>query len=396
MTWHRDTDDYNRMPTPVPTPRVLVVGAGPVGLSLAWRLCQAGLPVSVFEAEPAISDQLRASTFHPPTLDLFEADGITAELVAAGRITAQWQIRQQDGGERVVFDLAAIAAHTRHPYRLQCRQARLCEALLRRLPPGTVQFSAKVTAVGQSVDGVWLEQRGQRIDGTWLVGCDGARSLVREAIGARFSGETYPEQTILATTHLPFENHLQGLSGVNYILAGRQHLLAVAPARRVADLTAPARRGIGRAGADRCRDRRAHRTDRARRPADRDHREADLPGASAHRRPILRRPPGAGRRLGHLNSPKGGMGMNGGIHDAINLADKLVQAAAGAELPALLARYQRQRLPIAAEEILAQADANRRRMNTRDPAERAAHLAGLQAIAADPTRAREPSCSGHR
>ena len=98
---------------------VLIVGAGPVGLTLAWRLAEAGLNVRVFEADDEISDQLRASTFHPPTLDMFAAAGITAELIAQGRKTPTWQIRMHQTGERAEFDLAVISADTDHPYRLQ-------------------------------------------------------------------------------------------------------------------------------------------------------------------------------------------------------------------------------------------------------------------------------------
>ena len=89
----------------------------------------------------------------------------------------------------------------------------------------------------------------------------------------------------------------------------------------------------------------------------------------------------------HLNSPKGGMGMNGGIHDAFALADHLIAVADGAPV-ALLDRYERRRRPIARDDILAQADANRARMNATDPAQRAAHLSRLKAIAADPDKAR--------
>ena len=100
---------------------ILIVGAGPVGLTLAWRLSQLGLDVQVFEAENRITDQLRASTFHPPTLDYFDESGITAELVEAGRITPTWQIRMQTSGERAEFDLSVLNEDTAHPYRLQCR-----------------------------------------------------------------------------------------------------------------------------------------------------------------------------------------------------------------------------------------------------------------------------------
>jgi 3-(3-hydroxy-phenyl)propionate hydroxylase len=89
----------------------------------------------------------------------------------------------------------------------------------------------------------------------------------------------------------------------------------------------------------------------------------------------------------HLNSPKGGMGMNGGIHDAWSLADKLI-AMVGGDDPIILDRYERQRRAVAHDDIVQQADNNRTRMNTLDPVERAAHLKNLQDIAADPVKAR--------
>jgi len=90
----------------------------------------------------------------------------------------------------------------------------------------------------------------------------------------------------------------------------------------------------------------------------------------------------------HLNSPSGGMGMNGGIHDAHNLADKLAALWRGEAGDELLDLYTRQRRPVAQDAILAQADRNRRRMQERDPERRRAHLRELQATAADPARAR--------
>ena len=77
--------------------------------------------------------------------------------------------------------------------------------------------------------------------------------------------------------------------------------------------------------------------------------------------------------------------MNGGVHDAINLADKITQVWQGAD-EALLDRYERQRRPAAIEQIIAQADANRARMRERDTRRRSEILAGLQAITADRAR----------
>jgi 3-(3-hydroxy-phenyl)propionate hydroxylase len=371
---------------------VLIVGAGPVGLTLAWALHGAGVPVRVFEGEAAIPDELRASTFHPPTLDMFDASGVTAELVAAGRVTPEWQVRMHETGERVVFDLSVLRGDTGHPYRLQCRQARLCEALLRRLPADTVRFSSQVEAAGQEDGRAWVQTRAAmgaaRVEGAFVVGCDGARSVVRESMGSRLEGKTYPEHTVLATTRLPFEEHIDGLSGVNYVWErrGTVSLLRLPELWRVSlhpragetpeaaleDDAIASRIAALVPGAD------PHPIEEKR--IYRIHRRI----ASSYQRGRL----ALAGDAAHLNSPKGGMGMNGGIHDALDLADTLARAMDGGDAEVLLAGYERRRRPVAAEEILAQADANRARMNETDPARRSERLAELRAISSDPSRAR--------
>ncbi|MFC6584954.1 FAD-dependent oxidoreductase [Sulfitobacter aestuariivivens] len=367
---------------------LLIVGAGPVGLALAWRLSQAGFSVQVFEAEDTIPDQLRASTFHPPTLDYFDEGGITAELIAAGRITPTWQIRMHTTGERAEFDLAVLSEDTGHPYRLQCPQAMLSRALAARLPQGTVHFGAAVTAVAQDDAGVSVTVDGETIRGSLLIGCDGARSLVRKAIGAEFEGATYPENTILVTTQFPFEEHLSGLSGVNYIWkpGGTYSLLRLPDLWRISlhptegqtpedaledtSIRDQTREVLPQAGDINIVEKRIYRIHR--RVATRYRKDRMFIAGDA----------------AHLNSPKGGMGMNGGIHDAWCLADLLIEVANGGD-PARLERYEAQRRPIARDDIVAQADKNRARMNTTDEAERHAYLKSLQEIAADPVKARE-------
>ncbi|MCA0922011.1 FAD-dependent oxidoreductase [Pseudooceanicola nanhaiensis] len=367
---------------------ILIVGAGPVGLTLAWRLVEAGLDVKVFEADAEISDQLRASTFHPPTLDMLAPAGITQKLIDKGRITPTWQIRMQSTGEKAEFDLAVLKDDTDHPYRLQCRQAELSRAVYALLPEGTVQFGAEVTEVSQDASGVRLVANGEEHRGWAIVGCDGARSLVRKAVGAEFEGTTYPESTILVTTHFPFEEHLEGLSGVNYIWkpGGTYSLLRLPDLWRVslhpqegqdvedalsdASIRAQTRAVVPEAGDIDIEEKRVYRV----------HRRV----ASTYRKGMMFLCGDAA----HLNSPKGGMGLNGGVHDAFNLAEKLAAVAAG-ESDALLDLYEAQRRPIARDDILAQADENRRRMNTTDPEERLNHLRRLQGISADPAKARE-------
>ena len=97
----------------------------------------------------------------------------------------------------------------------------------------------------------------------------------------------------------------------------------------------------------------------------------------------------------HVNSPAGGMGLNGGIHDAFELAAALRAAFDEGAGPERLARYDRRRRPVAEDEILAQADRNRARMRERDPGKRRALLAELQATAGDPARCK-PICCAHR
>lgn len=367
---------------------ILIVGAGPVGLTLAWRLSQSGLPVQVFEAEDEIADQLRASTFHPPTLDYFDESGITAELIAAGRITPTWQIRMHTTGDRAEFDLAVLSEDTGHPYRLQCRQALLSRALAARLPDGTVHFGSPVTAVAQNESGVSITVNDAVVRGSVLIGCDGARSLVREAIGAEFEGATYPENTILVTTHFPFEDHLSGLSGVNYIWkpGGTYSLLRLPDLWRIslhptdgqspedaledASIRAQTREVLPQAGDIDIVEKRIYRV----------HRRV----ATQYRKDRMF----IAGDAAHLNSPKGGMGMNGGIHDAWCLADLLIEVANGGD-PARLDAYEARRRPIARDDIVAQADKNRARMNTTDETERRAYLQSLQETAADPVKARE-------
>lgn len=367
---------------------ILIVGAGPVGLTLAWRLSQWGLNVKVFEAEDRITDQLRASTFHPPTLDYFDESGITAELIAAGRITPTWQIRMQTSGERAEFDLSVLSEDTAHPYRLQCRQELLGRALAARLPQNTVHFSSPVTSVAQDKDGVSITLNDDVVRGSILIGCDGARSIVREAIGAIFEGETYPENTILVTTHFPFEDHLDGLSGVNYIWkpGGTYSLLRLPELWRISlhpsegqtpkmaledsAIRAQTREVLPLAGDIEIVEKRIYRVHRRVATHYRKNR-IFIAGDAAH-----------------LNSPKGGMGMNGGIHDAWCLADLLIEVANGGD-PQGLDKYEARRRPIARDDIVAQADKNRARMSAKNEAKRHEYLRSLKEIAANPIKARK-------
>src|ERR1700687_2568302 len=104
--------------------RVLIAGAGPVGLVAAANLVRNGVPVTVLEANPDLSQESRASTFHPPTLDMLDRLGVAKALIAQGLVAPQFQYRRRDG-LIAQFDFAGIADATAHPFRLQCEQSKL-------------------------------------------------------------------------------------------------------------------------------------------------------------------------------------------------------------------------------------------------------------------------------
>jgi len=368
---------------------VIVVGAGPVGLACALKLSRAGIDTLLIEAEPQLNEELRASTFHPPTLDMLEEFGITAALIRQGLITPTWQVRMHPGGERAEFDLSLLKDHTRHPYRVQCEQWKLSRLLVTQLP-GELWFETRAMAVSQTPAAVTLtaERSGEplELECQYLVGADGARSAVRKSLALDFEGVTFPETTILATTRFDFAAHMEGLSGVNYCWAptGTFSLLRLPGEWRVSlypDDGESVEAALEPDGIERKMQRIVPRSARYEVLQTRPYR--------IHQRVVDRYRIGRVLLAGdaaHLNSPSGGMGMNGGIHDAFSLADKLARVLRGGD-PSLLDLYERQRRPVALEQILAQSGRNRARMQERDPEKRRAALRELQAIVADPERA---------
>jgi 2-polyprenyl-6-methoxyphenol hydroxylase-like FAD-dependent oxidoreductase len=372
---------------------VLVAGAGPVGLTAALLLGSKGIPVTVLEAQTSISEELRASTFHPPTLDMLAPSGITARMLEAGLICPTWQIRLHPSGERAVFDLAVLQGETCHPYRLQCEQSKYCQFALdaiRKLDSVTIIFNAPVTGFEPSSDLVRVtakvDGRDEVFTADYLIGADGARSAVRHVLGIEMSGDIYPETTILVTTRYPFHEKLDGLSNVSYCWKpnGTFSLLRLPGVWRV---SLYARDGQS--------------TEQALEDAAQQDLLHDIVPEAGRIEVLETRPYRIHRRLAasyragrvflagdaaHLNSPSGGMGMNGGIHDAFNLCEKLTAVIQEGADETALDRYERQRRPIAEEEIIAQAHRNRSRMQERDPDRRRAMLHDLQRTIDDPAK----------
>ena len=372
--------------------QVIIIGAGPVGLVTALRLASFGIASTVLEAEPALAHDLRASTFHPPTLDMLDDYGISDELIARGLLCPSWQIRMHETGEFVAFDLSVLKNDTRHPYRLQCEQHKLCDILLARLanePLVEVRFGTRLERIEQDDHGVLahgVTAMGEtQISGRMLVGADGSKSKVRQELGLSLMGKTYPETTILATTRFPFEAHLPTLAQVNYVWSGwGTYSLLRLPDLWRCSLYPEAGESIEDALTPQSIERKLQRIV----PRDVAYEVEEIRAYKVHMRIVETYYRGRVALAGdaaHINSPSGGMGMNGGIHDAFALTEVIRNIWAGGDL-GLLEGYTRSRRPIAADEILSQADENRGRMQERDEAKRRAMLAELQAIAADPDR----------
>lgn len=374
---------------------VIVVGGGPVGLCLASLLGQAGISVIVLEAASAIEQDLRASTFHPPTLDKLEQLGATGQLLTQGLICPDWQVRWHPYGHRAVFDLSILSDVTKHPYRLQVEQwklSKILEKIVLSMPTVQLRFSSRVVSVEQSEDylDVGFDDQGKQqvLRASYVIGCDGARSVVRNCAGLSFEGLTYPETTLLATTTFPFEQHLDGLSNVTYCWKeGGQFSLLKVPGRwrvsiyprediSVEEQIAPEaleksfQEIVARAEPYEIGEQRPYRVHMRIVPGYRRHRIL-LAGDAAH-----------------LNAPSGGMGLNGGLHDAFELAPALIGVLRQGASDNRLDLYDRRRRPVARDEVIAQADRNRARMRERDPERRRELMAELQATAADKEKLR--------
>ena len=375
---------------------VIIVGAGPVGLCVAVALATEGIPVTLIESQPDVVDDLRASTFHPPTLSFLDRFGVTPRLIEQGLIAPHWQFRDRRQGEIATFDLDVLKNDTPHPYRVQCEQWKLTRLLRDRLdanPDTSIHYGLKAASVEQTADSVTLvaereDGSQERFTGRWLVGADGARSVVRKSIGANFDGITHPELYLTLSTTFPYEEHVPNLSRIAYISDPEEWLvlLRTPTVWRVLFPTDPAI-GDDVMLAPETVEKRLQAVVPSKGRYDIVHKTAYRVFERVCDRYVSGRVMLAGDAA-HLNNPLGGMGMNGGIHDAMNLAEKLTQVWRGAD-PALLGRYERQRRKVAIDTVQAVSLRNRQIMNTRDPAQRQAYYDDLKRTAADPVKSRE-------
>jgi 2-polyprenyl-6-methoxyphenol hydroxylase-like FAD-dependent oxidoreductase len=328
--------------------RVLIVGAGPVGLTLAAELTRYGVPVRIVDRAAARTDRSKALVLWSRSLELLERMGEIDRFVAAGMKGHGARI---SSGRQLIGEVSFDQIESPYPYALMIPQSETERLLETRLAEFGVRverevellrFSARadgVTAILRDTAG-----REEMAEAEWLVGCDGAHSQVRHGLGFEFAGSTQLSNWVLA------DMHLDGLGAPDKldIFWHRDGILAFFPIVRdryrvVADL-----------GPAEAEDRRADPT-LAEVQALVDQRG---PGGVRLRDPVWLasfrinerkvRDYAAGRVFlagdaAHIHSPAGGQGMNTGMQDAFNLAWKLALVAKGATKASLLDSYSIER-----------------------------------------------------
>ncbi|MGX9966631.1 FAD-dependent oxidoreductase [Roseomonas sp. F4] len=377
-----------------PSP-VLIAGAGPVGMVAAAYLAGEAIPVTVVEQARELPSDLRASTFHPPTLDMLGKFGVVDSLIEQGLVCPNWQFRDRATGPIATFDMGVLSADTDHPYRLQCEQWRLTQMLRDRMaanPDVTFIYDARAADVAQDADGVTLtieraDGSTEKLSGSYLIGADGARSAVRRAVGTEFRGQTIPEIFLSMSTTFPFHEAIPDLADISYISDPQEWfvLLRTASLWRVLFPTDPEETEEQMTAPARMNERL-----QAVVPNPKGYEVVHRTGYRVHERVVDDYVHGRVFLAGdaaHINNPLGGMGMNGGIHDAFNLAEKLTAVWKGADLSSM-GRYQRQRRKVALDVVQQQALRNRQILNQRDPEARRAYHDELRATVADSAKHR--------
>lgn len=332
--------------------QIVVAGAGPVGCVAAMLLAQQGVDVLLAEPGSDCAADMRASTFHAPTLEMLEALDITDRLIERGLKAPVYHWRDRRSGEILAFDMTEIADVAKYPFRVQCEQYHLSRMLAEKLDStegASMRFNHRLVHFAQDDTGVDVhletptEIKTVRCD--YLIGADGASSVVRKWLGVEFDGFTWPEKFLTLTTDTPIEEALPGLVPVNYVSDPDEWLVLL----RVPTLW------------------------RVLLPAHDE--ENDYLVSDAKKNDVFERLIGHGEDVktyhrtiyrihqrvakqfqvgrvflmgdaAHLNNPLGGFGMNSGIHDAFNLVEKLVPVLGGKAPADTLARYDRQRRTI--------------------------------------------------
>jgi 2-polyprenyl-6-methoxyphenol hydroxylase-like FAD-dependent oxidoreductase len=334
---------------------VLVIGAGPTGLTLAGELLRRGLRVRIVDKLPAGTPYSKAIGVHARTLEILEDFGVSSEIMARGLLVDGVTMRTRD---EVVMSFDFGGLDTRFPFILCVSQVEtetvLTKLLARR--GGAVDWRTELVSFAQDatgIDAVLRTDAGEeRVRASWIVGCDGAHSAVRHGLAASFEGHTYEEVFLLADVRIAWDAPPSrvstyfaedGVAAFFPMIGGRWRVIVTAAASlgdapTLSDLSALVERRVGKHV-----------------PMDD---AAWISPFRIHCRQVERYRHGRAFLAGdaaHIHSPIGGQGMNTGIHDAHNLAWKLAWVQRGRARPELLDSYHLERHPIG-KHVLGQTD----------------------------------------
>ena len=379
--------------------QVLVVGGGPVGFALALKLALAGVDVALIEGAKKVNDDPRAGTIHPPTLEMFDSIGMAEPMMSKGIVVHNYQYRDRRAGIVADFDLGALRDDTPFPVRLMLEQHKVCEILRARLeaaPNAEVLFDHRLVSLDQRDEGVVAQidaPEGRRaFEAAYVVGCDGGRSGVRKSMNVSFDGFTYPERFLILSTRYDFAR--LGYAFTNYVSDPEEwYALFKVPGADDAGVWRVVSAADAGAAPEAIFDEAAVQG-RLRAFVDIgvDHDVVHRNLYDVHQRVASSYRDGRLLIAGdaaHINNPLGGMGMNFGLHDAFNLADKLTRVLLNGEDDALLDLYDRQRRTVAREYLQQQTIENKNNIEQKDPVRRGEFQARLRSIAADRRRLRD-------
>jgi 3-(3-hydroxy-phenyl)propionate hydroxylase len=375
---------------------VIVVGAGPVGMTATAMLAHAGIPVVLIEAEPVPKTDWRASTFHAATLELLDRIDVTGQMLAEGLAVPKYQFRDRRDGLVAEFDLTLLKDETRYPYRLQLNQQHLVRMLYHRLQDDanvTMLFGTRVAAVNDTPRGasvtVDAPQGPTTLHGAYVIGADGASSVVRQSLGIPFDGYTHAERFLIASTPVDMRELLPGIADVNYVADPREWLFIlrtpeswravwpVPPEVSLEEATRPETLQAQLQGLAPC-------------PGG--YPIVDHQIYNVHQRVAATFRAGHIAIIGdaaHINSPMGGVGLNSGIHDAVDVTTRIIRIhESGTDPERELDTFAAIRRRVAVEYVQADTRRNTERLNETDEARRMENRAEMRAIAADPARAR--------
>ena len=365
---------------------ILVVGAGPVGTVAALACARFGHRVTLLEAQEQVDDSPRASTTQPPTLEILAELGLLDEYLAQGLVSRTFQFWDRPTLRLIAeFDFERLRGETAYPYVVQTEQHKLALmgiARLRTMPNAEVRMATRVTSVEQNAEGVSVETDTGALRADYVIGCDGGRSTVRKSLGIEFEGFTWPERFLVVTTRFDFAAAL-GCCYRNYMADPEEwtNLFKVAGD----DLKGRWRAVFNTRKDESDEEALSDASVRARLgriyvpEAERDYLHLNL--YNVHQRVAKQFRSGRVFLCGdaaHVNNPIGGLGLNSGIHEAWHLANLLNAGD--------LDEYERVRRPLNIEYVQEQTIANKRRLEERDPANRAKRFEELARMADDPVK----------